>query len=58
MSEETEDECYFPPCHIERFGNCILIQCESEDDAIIVFEMFKDISLGKTISFKAAKRDA
>lgn len=56
MTDETEDECYFPASHVERFGNCVLIQCQCEDDAIIVFEMFKDIALGKTISFRAANR--
>lgn len=55
MSDDVpQDECYFPPARVERIGNCVMIQCQTEDDSIIVFEMFKDVSLGKTISFRAA----
>lgn len=51
----AEDECFFPESRVERIGNCVMIQCQTEDDAIIVFEMFKDVSLGKTISFRRAE---
>ena len=56
MPDDLPDgaDCFFPACKVERIGNVVMIHTESEDDAIIVFEMFKDVSLGHTISFRKA----
>lgn len=52
---DPEEECYFPESNVERIGNVVMIQCHSEDDAIIVFEMFKELALGHPISFRRAE---
>lgn len=56
MPDDLPDgaDCFFPACKVERIGNVVMIHTESDDDAIIVFEMFKDVSLGHTISFRKA----
>lgn len=55
MSDEEEyEECFLPACNIERIGNCILFQCHSEDDAIIAFELFREVTLGNPIMFRPA----
>lgn len=48
MSDE-ESQCYFPPCSVSRVGNVVMIHCESEDDAIVVFEIFREVALGRPV---------
>ena len=43
------DHCYFPDIAVERVGNIALIHCKSEDDAIVVYEIFRQVSLGNPV---------
>ena len=62
MLEDDEDEegvgFLHPGDEISRFGNCVLIKCMSEDNAILMMELFKDISLGRTVTITKGEDDA
>lgn len=49
MAENEYDRCYFPDITVERMANILLIQCKTEDDAIVAFEIFRQIAVGNPV---------
>lgn len=55
MSEDLDEgEVYFPPARISKIGNTVMITLETEDDAVVVYEMFHSLALGHAIAFRSA----
>lgn len=46
-----------PGDEIQRFGNCVLIKCRHEDNAVILLEIFRDIANGKTVTIGRGDTD-
>lgn len=49
MTDEEESRCFFPACGVERIANVVLLHCSTDDDAIVAFEIFKEIAIGKPV---------
>lgn len=62
MGELDDDTPSFgflhPGDEISRFGNCVLIKCAEEDNAVIMMELFKDIANGKRVIIGKAEDEA
>jgi hypothetical protein len=43
-----------PGDEVSRIGNCIMIKCHDEDNAIVIMELFKDIAHGKHVTIGPA----
>lgn len=44
MSEDEINRCYLPDMEVSRIGNCVMLKCDSEDDAIVAYEVFRELA--------------
>lgn len=49
MAEDEPEPCYLPDFKVERIANIVLLHCKTEDDAIVLYEIFKELAIGKPI---------
>jgi hypothetical protein len=55
--EGDENPCFLPDFKVERIANMVLLHCKTEDDGIILWEIFKELSTGKPLWIGKAKDD-
>jgi len=51
MADEEYVEMRMPKCGASVIGNCVMLQCDDENEAVLLFEMLKEMD-GKRVTIE------